>query len=291
MSGAYVAKPSAVAPAPVVPPDWNLNWTFPGPSPPGYEPAYSLNITAPASSPYDDPLSASVTLFDHESYETDDPDAGSALTWTATVDGQARLLRFAGVGSYAASVNSSYVETDGFWGAVASLDVQLTSEDNGKTLVLQVSSAPKGGTVVGTRNIAIGLTGDLVISITVGSAGLCVYGVEIAVGEESLATVEGMVVAGEHTGPTVENNVPDEIDADSTATGATFTFLEFRESVYSINFDFYGADSDSAISVVLTINGTEYTLVKAGTSGDFNEFRHPWLTFDGATGEVTVVNP
>ena len=59
MSGAYTAKPDVVT-TPDVPPGWNVNWPFPGPFPPGFDP---LNPELPGIPPEEpDPENPSESL-------------------------------------------------------------------------------------------------------------------------------------------------------------------------------------------------------------------------------------
>ena len=165
MGGAYVAKPALIVPL-VIPPGWNPDWTFPGPSPPGYTPQYSVQITAPSSLSPDAAMGVSATLYDQISYKTNQPDAASLIAWSATIDGSPVLLRFDGVGDYEVSVDSTYIRNAGFWGASPTLDVQLTSEHSGKTLVLSAQSTIRGQTVNATEEILVGASYRIEVKIT-----------------------------------------------------------------------------------------------------------------------------
>ena len=164
MSGAYVARPT-VPIVPDLPPEWNPNWPFPGPLPPGYIPDYSLGMSAPASMAVGGSLAVSATLYDHDTYKTGEPAAASRVTWSATVDGTPVMLRFAGGGGFAAAAQSSYSADDGFWGARPTIEVQLTSEHSGKTLVLRAQSGVFDETLTETREIVIaGLSATISLS-------------------------------------------------------------------------------------------------------------------------------
>lgn len=184
MGGVYTANPGPELSGPDVPPGWGGPdvpgsggpggtsedgqlggigyWPFPpatggGPFPPGYDPDYSFNTTVPASTAYDEAISVSTQLRDQTDYTTGDPGGSSSITWSATVNGSLRRIRFDGVGSYASSVDSSYASSAGFWGAAPTLDVELTADDNGENLILALTSEVGGFSVVDSRTISIGV--------------------------------------------------------------------------------------------------------------------------------------
>lgn len=148
MGGAYVAKPDP-APTPLPgadgPPGWDEDWlfpptgSFPGPSPPGYEYDFSLNLSGPSSLFYSSAAAVTVSLRDHDTYETAEP-SGSVVTWTATIDGASVPLKFSGDPSYSSSIESSYSDLDPYWGAQPSIEFQVDETDGGSTLVLQAVS-------------------------------------------------------------------------------------------------------------------------------------------------------
>jgi hypothetical protein len=128
MGGAYVAKPDADT-TPDVPEGWNINWTFPGPPlPPGYERDLSLVISANETVVAGQTATATVTLYDHESYATSEPTG--LLTLTGTIED----VISGGEGSFALS-GEFYIGT---------LDYVTTELDVGKTINWAASSDPFG---------------------------------------------------------------------------------------------------------------------------------------------------
>jgi len=156
MGGAYTAKPEAVASPPDVPEGWDIDWPFPGPSPPGYEPEYSLGVTASASVPVGGAAAGVATLYDHDIYKTPEPEE-SSLLWTATLEGAPLGLRLAGGGTYASSVTTGYAETEEeFWGSGTTFEFDTTEDDEGKTIVLCSASIVFDDVpVTGVANILI----------------------------------------------------------------------------------------------------------------------------------------
>jgi len=166
MGGAYVAKPAPPPPDPPGadgPPGWDEDWVFPGPLPPGYTPAYSLAISAPSGVAVNGAVAVSAWLRDHGTYTTVEP-TGSTIVWTATIDGTAVQLRFEGGGSYVPSIASNYSDIGDYWGAEPSIELELTEEQQGETLVLRASSTVDGQSVVKTANITVGIIATLTIT-------------------------------------------------------------------------------------------------------------------------------
>lgn len=290
MGGAYVAKPDAVPPVPSCPVDWDSDWEYPGDwgvYPPGYEPEFSLDLTAPSSTSVGSMVAVSVTLFDHESYETAEPPDESVLTWSATVDGEARLVRFEGVGDYAASVSQDYSEVDSFWLGVASLDVQLTDDDAGKTLVVRVASTLNEEEVIGTGEVEVG--GGFTFSGTYTLSGL-VANVGFSLFSSGVSEIFGVANDSPLGGPSVLNIIPDTLSMEIGSGIVTMDLSEFNpEVIYWVCFSFEVTGDGSVMAAgTLTINGEEYSFSKDSSSG--SGAMVPWLSINGATGEVTEVN-
>ncbi len=191
MGGAYTAQPAATLDPPDVPPGWGGPdipgsggpggtsppgtlggtgyWPFPpatggGPFPPGYSPDYSFNTTVPSETAFDAAIDVSTQLRDQTDYTTGNPGGGSFITWSATVNGELRRIRFDGVGSYASSVDSSYASAAGYWGAAPTLDVELTANDRGEDLILALISTVGGFSAADSQTVSIG-TGVITIKV------------------------------------------------------------------------------------------------------------------------------
>ncbi len=189
MSGAYVAKPDVDIPLDI-PPGWNPIWSFPGPSPPGYEPEYDGVLSAPAyivpNSPTADAI-ISFVLNDWSNYVTNEP-TNSSINWSSSVE-------------YAGGAAGSYaIDDDDFWGDGGTLTfegvspgdiitVSLTTEPFDdwpieKTAIITVVSnfleiATKAVFTVVISERAVGYFSDFPISygsVTIGPAVISSYG-------------------------------------------------------------------------------------------------------------------
>jgi hypothetical protein len=158
MGGMYVAKAITV-PASTDPPGWDVDWTWPGPWPPGYTPVLSLGITGQSvvdlAGDVDD---LDVTLYDQDTYATHQP-YEDKITYTATWkdDSTSVLLRLDGVGDYGSSVTTGYSDMgNDFWGKSPDFDFQVGAEDVGRVIVLQAASDPFGeGEITKTIEITV----------------------------------------------------------------------------------------------------------------------------------------
>jgi len=153
MAGAYVAK-AAETSSPSVPPGWDLDWPFPGPAPPGYSFDLSFTVTGADSYVPASEYSATNTLYDHDTYETEEP--SGSITWTATIDGSEVQLKKSGDSEFASSVTSDYAKIGGYWGAQPTLLFNVGAADDGSVITLQASGDPlTGETITGTKQIEV----------------------------------------------------------------------------------------------------------------------------------------
>jgi len=153
MAGAYVAKVAEAASS-SVPSGWDLDWPFPGPAPPGYSFDLSFTVTGADSYVPASEYSATNTLYDHDTYETEEP--SGSITWTATIDGSEVQLKKSGDSEFASSVTSDYSGIGDYWGAQPTLLFSVSAADAGSTIVLQASGDPiTGETITATKNITV----------------------------------------------------------------------------------------------------------------------------------------
>lgn len=151
MSGAYVAKPAVppeeVPVVPTPPPGWNPDWPFPGfpgydpdpffpaPFPPGYATSYSIVTTATESIAPTGTASATSSVRDQSTYATNEP---SAITWTATIDGEAIGLKFDGEEDFVSSISEIAVWGT-YWGTTPDIVFDLDDDNNGDMVILKAS--------------------------------------------------------------------------------------------------------------------------------------------------------
>jgi len=168
MSGTYVAKPAVVV-ASVKPPGWT--WPFPGPYPPGYTPVFSISASGPTITTVENNISISSILYDHGTYKTNEPDAGtSEVILTAFVDGSSRQLKFNGDESFSDVIYESLVDVgDDFWGTDSGIDVDIDlDDDSGKTLTFVVACVVEGQ--IFTDTVSIEIRHNTMISLPLMSA-------------------------------------------------------------------------------------------------------------------------
>lgn len=155
MPQAYVAKPGVASdpwPDYEPPSDWDYNWPFPGPLPPGYDPEdprYGCTLVGDDEVEIGETYIATFRL--HEihaaaTWRTEEPNSGSLITWTATLAGSALLMSING-SAYAHSIDTTFEHVGlGWYGDDPIITFDLVSEDSGKEIVLFVSSS---GTIGG----------------------------------------------------------------------------------------------------------------------------------------------
>lgn len=157
--GAYVAKAAAVSDPPDVPPGWAPAWPFPapgdltptvpgGPAPPGYVYEYSIPMTGvSALIDFDGSVTPTVTLYDHETYETP-PLTGNppipSVTWTATLGGDVIGIRFSGDTEYETSLNSAYTKPGDFYLSTKEIEFELGVGNRGNVVTLSATSLTGG---------------------------------------------------------------------------------------------------------------------------------------------------
>lgn len=148
MSGAYVAKPPAPF-IPFVPPEWNPNWIFPGPLPPGFS-VNTMYLSADSSLAV-----GGITNSVSGGVMSDGPSPTGKMRYSATVDGALRNLRIGDSGPLTEYVELDYTDKDNFWGSQPQLYFATIDSDAQKTLILTASGSPFSGEISATANISI----------------------------------------------------------------------------------------------------------------------------------------
>lgn len=135
MRGAYVATPLPAVVA-LLPYDWNPNWPYPGPHPPGYDTPKDPELTflsppTPDEVAVDEEITASVILRDisHELPMPTPEDGTSDITWYAELEGAVIW-----------SSTTSWSTVSGYPGASKTFTPPLTENDEGKILTLHAQS-------------------------------------------------------------------------------------------------------------------------------------------------------
>ena len=148
MPGAYSSKPPAaivVPEYPDIPLNWNPEWPFPGPNPPGYDPVPSEivltsdpTVLATGGSAYASALLKEV--IGGAPVGLPGGDNVWAQTWSASIEGASIGLRVQGSGAFVSSFDMDYTDTLGYWGADAILEFDVDSGDVNSVIVLLVES-------------------------------------------------------------------------------------------------------------------------------------------------------
>lgn len=161
MGGAYTALPPEDS-TPDVPPDWNPEWTFPGPAPPGYEFDYGFDISAPGFVVPGNSTSGTVALTDHTDYATSTPDDGATITLSAKFADTGEEVEITGTALY------SYIGLgEGYSGADFEITLGVTALDNGRTVRITTESTPfPGHDVSGTTDVNVVVIDDLNATLT-----------------------------------------------------------------------------------------------------------------------------
>lgn len=182
----YVAKPGIDPdrwPDYEPPGDWDIDWPFPGPSPPGYDPEdprYGCTVSGDGEVEVDDTYTATFRL--HEihagtTWRTENPNVDSSITWTATLDGENLLMSIDGSG-YAYSIDTSYEHVGlGWYGDAPVITFDIIGDDNGKTIVLLANSngtvgggsSPTSFSVSAEKEITVTAVVSFELSMTVNS--------------------------------------------------------------------------------------------------------------------------
>ena len=149
MSGAYVALPAAPF-VPFVPPLWNPNWDFPGPLPPGfsYNQMFLVADQEITVGSLTQGVSGGVLAIGATT-------PAGQMTYSATVNGSQRNLRIGNSGPLTYNVVSDYTANDNFFGSTPQLYFDITSADEGQTLMLTADGSPFGSDIYATVPIKI----------------------------------------------------------------------------------------------------------------------------------------
>jgi len=158
MGGAYTSKPDATT-AVDVPPDWNPEWTHPGPWPPGYTPTLTIVSTGAATIAYNGSINAISTLYDNDSYKTTDP--GESLTYSATMNGAVVGMRWSGGSTYYTTLTQVFADLgSGFYGNDRTIEFDLEESDEERSVIVTIAGTPfdqsVSDTVIATIEAASG---------------------------------------------------------------------------------------------------------------------------------------
>jgi len=315
MSGAYTAKPAADT-TPDVPSGWNIDWPFPGPFPPGYIPELSFIASGPTEIMPDDTASGiEFKLADHDTYVTQEP--SESLTYTATrkSDSSEVQMKFSGGSEFFASLSDSYSDVgDDFWGGTADIIFDIDASDIGDTIVLTATSEPLNqSTVTQTHEIDVVVVYTWIASLTVvhtphpdgddpgPNYTNCRWQARFGIdgGDSTEQRGSAWVNAGGAS----------RTDYESEYGDFTVTLAYGNKETFKIGCDAFIDDTYTiklgSSYVANTIMTIDMTLVMYGSGGQEVEYTkntewpiHPsgawdwedWLTIDGGTGEVTVIN-
>lgn len=305
MAGAYTAKPALVS-VPDVPPGWGSNWPrpgetditwpgidpdpfFPAPFPPGYSSDYSIVTTATASIAPTGTASVTSTVRDHDDYATNEP---SAITWAATIDGEAIDLKFDGE-EFAPSIKEDPAWGT-YWGTTPDIIFDLDDGNLGDTVVLQASCTLSGEALIDTSEIEIApqvwtytfsvargageASGDQVISrIRVNGTTACQI-VHTQGGTPEYTTSTGAGWSGNFTYALANPQIITATDQDVPLSEVHAWIRKgFQTGAFTVTGTFKTYLND-------VLQGTHTISASHGTMGNKD-----WLTFNYETGEVTIL--
>lgn len=158
MGGAYTAKPPADT-TPDVPPGWNPVWPHPGVSPPGYIPVFSLAMTGQDEIiPGMSTSAMPVTLNDHVTYATQEPNGLIVYTAEWANPGEIVRLKFSGDSDFSNSITGPFIDIGSdFWGAEPEFEFEIDDTDIARTIILTSISFPfdSGEFVETTKEILV----------------------------------------------------------------------------------------------------------------------------------------
>jgi hypothetical protein len=309
MSGAYVAKPAAVA-ASGLPPGWTAGWAFPGPWPPGYVPTLSYNLSTGATYLPGNTHDASVTLRDQTTYATEQPD--NDINWTAAIEGTPVQLKFSGDAEWSDSLSSTHGAVGDYYGAEPTLLFNVSAAQEGQIITLTAVSTPYDNLtdIEATASAEIEVvvsytwTARLDFTCVFGGGGSANYLQQPSIRAANGASVTQRAYAqiGNHW--FIGDMWGSDVDGDLTVTQVS-TYVGrievdiMEESVYQVRIDNQSSPNSTVVDYTFTIyrNGEEYaTYTKEKTftepwdpPGDVGEV-WSWLSIDGETGEVTVID-
>lgn len=335
MPGAYVAKPAVVS-VPDVPPGWNPSWPrpgdpgydpdpfFPAPFPPGHETDYSIVTTATASISPTGTASATSSVREYDDYATNEP---SAITWTATIDGEPVNLKFDG-GSFASSIEEDPVWGT-YWGTTPDIIFNLNDSNDEDTVVLKasctlVNSEGQEQVLEDTSDVTISATQVYSATLTVtwpeptnrtnyvGSYPKSFWNILTYIqttGDSNLAyywqiykkTSNGASPTFAWVPSTQQGTYITVTGGDTTLTIQMNDLLlvnsgsNFQIKVTTKNFNGL-CDNTATASLKIYLDGvlqttTNLSLEVTKTPYVVTDNHSPWITINAVTGAVTLVNP
>jgi hypothetical protein len=318
MAGAYTAK-AAVVSSPDVPPGWKNNWPRPGdpalggnaaPFPPGYTTDYSIVTTATANIAPTGTASCTSSVRDRTTYATNEP---SAITWTATINGEAIDLKFDG-GEFASSISENPVWGT-YWGTTPDIIFDLDDDNDGDTVILRASctlrnSESRAEVLIGTSEIAISATRYSVVITAILSAGYSYgYSGHVRVRAQMTRDSDSATIWGHiqySDSPVIEQSY-DALDEASVVTDMkgqdvggdsviiTSTELNADEIYDLVGYvDGYRPDVAGTVRILVTeeISSTviyDYTANLAASDPSGSAIDAHWVKFDTSDGSHTVI--
>jgi hypothetical protein len=145
MGGAYTSKPE-IPPSNPAPPDipvnWNPDWPFPGPNPPGYDPSEGMLVAHSL-----DEIDPGDSVASYGRWESEFggaaglPNGTWTQTWTAEINGDPIGLREFGVGDFQSALSYDFGTIGTSWYGVAEdIEFDISEGDRGRTITLVIGS-------------------------------------------------------------------------------------------------------------------------------------------------------
>ncbi len=327
--GAYVAKPDAAVaqyPSYEPPSGWDIDWPFPGPMPPGYEPEdprFGCTLTGEDEIQVGNTYTPTFTLHEinsSQTWRTENPDTGT-ITWTATLDGSPLSFSLDG-GASDYSATSSYEHIGlGWYGDEPDIVFDLTNDDKDKTIVLSVSSAgtmdSDSFSVSATKSITVTNVIKLILTqtltVTEGSPDPVVTlnwstGTLLAADSGDSVSEYGTGLMLRYVWPGVQdywqylNNQAGGVAVTNPSGSANVCKIEVEEceedtyKIWTSSFCAIAGSNSSALELKVykgeTLDATYTKTVSHSIDPDPNSYRtvYDWVYVNGATGEVTLID-
>lgn len=315
----YVAIAAPVV-LPSYPPTWSIRWwwgidLWPGPPfPPGYEPSYTVSVSAPAEMDVGQKVEEiSTTANDYGQWGTSKP---GGVNYSATLQSSGRVIqmKYEGGSEYKNTLSGEFEDSgDSIYVHEADpIFFDVTSEDAEDYILLKGIATINGREKQDTTSILINSQLQALLYVTYEKGGN--DGTESYVHEttfaadsgESLTSIGWSLIAyqynfpGDHwvhnkssAGDVSVVSPVDEVD------GTASILIDMEDSTYQVMFRGDSNPGTGSASYELYIYESGELQSTTLGSFDFTDAWAPpttyghkniWVTIDGATGEVTVVN-
>lgn len=202
MGGAYTSKPE-IPPSNPAPPDipinWNPEWPYPGPNPPGYSvTSPAISLTAPSTVQAEDGIYHPVLCIgkwtDSAGGPAGLPSGTKQQFWTADIDGYPLRLKLSSDSNFSNELTLDYSPVGAYYQVSESVEFEIGESDEGGTITLTATSYDADGTEVAEQQeMTVTVSGNY-LQVGVDSSyfpGETTNTMAITVGGNSLSSTDG----------------------------------------------------------------------------------------------------